>query len=782
MDYNSKLLRATIIIPVWNAWEETEKCLGSLRPTLRPGDEVLIVDNGSIDVTAVNLNSYDWVTVVRNEENLGFAKACNQGASIARNEVLVFLNNDTVVFEGWVDELLQPFTDHRVGAVGPRSNSVSGHQAIENIPYQDGNFEARSEFAVAWHRAHANQVYEAARLVGFCLAVRIEVFTSVGGFDEEYLIGGAEDDDLCLKIRSAGYHLVVANGCFVHHSSHSTFNANNVDWYSIQVENIGRFKEKWGIDRLPPLTLLSVFLIVKDEEKMLGNCLSSVEAVADEIIVYDMGSTDRTVEIARAHGATVIEGYWDDSFARARNAALEAAHGKWVLSIDADEVFLCNPNQLRSVLSDWKSPIEAFLVPIENHNGQGNPASVHTAIRLFRREDCISRHRIHEQVAAADDLPRSLEVAYLSGSRLIYSGNSADVFNSEKKAERNLAMAEAVVDDGVVSKPYAMINLGRALQEIGKSDEAIEVLTEAAEISQDLIVQRLAVRNLISILVELGRFDQALNEVEHLRRISVSQITADVAEGHLRIAMGEPEAGLGILARVPQRGRDDEGVEYQAHTLASMLGSAYASLGRYGEAADVVLEAVRSSGIMEADIGELTQWLLKAGRQPEEIADAIGLSDLVPVLSRVMSQPAPIADLLVETILTRFPERLEPLAVGARIAVNLPIARAMIWSSRLRQRGLASSCPLLAIAQDVNVHPGLRVVAAAAAYGTFGDQSALNPFLDAISQLSGKELEESIDQVSRIAPGLVDKKRSEITGPQPLLNDGLLSSQKLSPK
>lgn len=771
MDYNSNLLRATIIIPVCNGWRDTVECLGSLRPTLRPGDEVVVVDNGSADETVVNLNSYDWVTLIRNNEDLGYSVACNQGADIAKNDLLIFLHNDTTFFEGWLDELISPFSDQRIGAAGPRSNNAPGQQGIEGISYEAGDFTARAEFAMAWHRTHTKQVYEAARLGGFCLAVKLDAFKCVGGFDEGYRNPDIDDDDLSLKLRSAGYNLVVANGCFVHHSGHTAIEAENAEWYSVQSEDMGRFKEKWGVGGVPPLILVSVCLIVKDEEKMLGSCLSSVEEIADEIIVYDTGSTDRTVEIARAHGATVIEGYWDDSFARARNAALEAAHGKWVLSIDADEVFLCDPIQLRTALLDWNSKIEGFLVSIENLHGPGNAPSVHTAIRLFRREACIWRHRLHEQVVAADDLSRRLEVGYLSGSRLIHYGYSAEVFDSKNKAERNLALAKAAVDDGEVSKPYALMNLGRALEGVGKSDEAVNVLTGAAEISTDPIVQRLAVRNLISILGRQGRFEQALSEVDHLRRISVSQIAADIAEGHLRIAMGEPEIGLGLLARVPQRGRDDEGMEYQAHMLAAMRGSAYASLGRYGEAADVVLEAVRTSGILEADIGELTWWLLKAGRQPGEIADSIGPSDLVPVLGRVVRQPVPIADILAETMWLRFPDRLEPLAVGARIAAKLPIARAMIWSSRLRQKGLQSSCPLLAIAQDENMHPSLRVLAAAAAYGTFGDRSVINPFHDAKSLLSGKELEDSMGQIARIAPGLIYTKRSEVSEAQPLLKD-----------
>ena len=157
--------RATVVILAWNAWEHTRPCLDSLRPTLGPGDQVVVVDNGSTDATGEAIADYPWVDVVRNDENQGFARGCNQGAAVARGDVVVFLNNDTIVHEGWLDELLAPFTDLEVGAVGPRSNRVSGHQLIEGVSYRDGDARAIGEFAEAWRRAHAGSTSETARLV-----------------------------------------------------------------------------------------------------------------------------------------------------------------------------------------------------------------------------------------------------------------------------------------------------------------------------------------------------------------------------------------------------------------------------------------------------------------------------------------------------------------------------------------------------------------------------------------------------------------------------------------
>ena len=84
--------------------------------------------------------------------------------------------------------------------------------------------------------------------------------------------------------------------------------------------------------------LLTVAMMVKDEEGFLEDALVSAQPWADEIVVVDTGSTDRTVEIARRHGAKVSHFQWCDSFAAARNTTLERSTGRWILVLDADEL------------------------------------------------------------------------------------------------------------------------------------------------------------------------------------------------------------------------------------------------------------------------------------------------------------------------------------------------------------------------------------------------------------------------------------------------------------
>jgi len=89
--------------------------------------------------------------------------------------------------------------------------------------------------------------------------------------------------------------------------------------------------------------ILSIGMIVKNEEKVLRRCLESLKSITQqiksEIIIADTGSTDSTVEIAKEYTDNVFYFEWINDFAAARNSTLEKAKGKWFLFIDADEYF-----------------------------------------------------------------------------------------------------------------------------------------------------------------------------------------------------------------------------------------------------------------------------------------------------------------------------------------------------------------------------------------------------------------------------------------------------------
>lgn len=365
-----------MVILAWNAWDATEACLESLRPTLAEGDQVVVVDNGSVDATGEQLSRYDWLQVLTNAENLGFAKGCNQGAAVARHDTIVFLNNDTMVPAGWLEGLLEPFGDPAVVGTGPRSNAVSGAQLLRDETYgvvlgEPGAAAELADFAWRVRLTQAGRRRETQRLVGFCLAVRRSAFEAVGGWDERYEIGGCEDDDLCARLTGAGGRLLIVDDVFVHHKGHVTFQANGVDWYAVQRENfrrlhlahdLGQPQRPWPVPLAPerlerpePPPRVTVAVATFNRPKLLARALRSLARQtfrSFEVIVVNDGGADVAPvvsEYADELDVRLVSRGHPGGPATARNEALRLARGEFFLCLDDDDV--AYPHLLATLIS-----------------------------------------------------------------------------------------------------------------------------------------------------------------------------------------------------------------------------------------------------------------------------------------------------------------------------------------------------------------------------------------------------------------------------------------------
>jgi hypothetical protein len=108
---------------------------------------------------------------------------------------------------------------------------------------------------------------------------------------------------------------------------------------------------------------IALCLIAKNESAMIGDCLASVKAAVDQMVVVDTGSNDNTIAIAQAHGADVVHFEWCDDFSAARNAALPHVRCDWVLILDCDERLASGAAQaIRAAVNRPRA--EAFLLPL----------------------------------------------------------------------------------------------------------------------------------------------------------------------------------------------------------------------------------------------------------------------------------------------------------------------------------------------------------------------------------------------------------------------------------
>lgn len=236
----------SVVVPCWNGLEYTKSCLRSVLDRTDGDFELIVVDNGSEDGTPAFVRSLrdSRVTLIRNETNLGFAKAVNQGLRRARGRYAVWLNNDAVVTGGWAGRLVAGLERAPwIGAIGPYTNETSGPQRLAAATY--GEVSRLHAFAAAWAMRHEGRLAWAHRLIGFCLAHRRSVLDEIGYLDERFGLGTYEDFDFCLRLRQAGYELFIAEDAFIHHHGHKSFDGNRVGFNDQVRRNREVFIDKW---------------------------------------------------------------------------------------------------------------------------------------------------------------------------------------------------------------------------------------------------------------------------------------------------------------------------------------------------------------------------------------------------------------------------------------------------------------------------------------------------------------------------------------------------------
>ncbi len=289
LDTVARGAQVDVVIPLYNKAEYTKACLESLEAT--KGDvafRVILVDNGSTDGTGELLDVWaDRAVVVRPGENLGFSRGNNLGATHGNSPYLLFLNNDTVAEEGWLDQLYEVITDPDVGIVGPkllypnRTIQHAGLEIVGGVP--DHVFRNAPE-----DDAQASVSRDLDMVTGACLMIRRDLFETVGGFDEGY-VNGVEDVDLCLRVRDRGFRVrYVPESVLEHHEGTSEGRYNHVQ------QNLQRFGERFqgrfdAQARFVPV----VDGLVEDpgERKMLRGVWEGTQFVRHSLSIVNMAIT-----------------------------------------------------------------------------------------------------------------------------------------------------------------------------------------------------------------------------------------------------------------------------------------------------------------------------------------------------------------------------------------------------------------------------------------------------------------------------------------------------------
>lgn len=238
----------SIVVPVHNKFPVTYYCLVALLFAYNKASfEVILVDDGSSDDTVDVLDYVDGIQYLRNETSQGFIRSCNRGASIAKGQYIVMLNNDTEPTVHWLDELIFTFESFdKVGLAGSKLLYPDGKlQEAGGIVWSSGN---------PWNYGRSGNPHEprfsytrqADYLSGAAIMLTTALWKQVGGFSEEYCPAYFEDTDLAFKVRAAGYKTLFVPLSIVYHfegiSSGTSVTSGTKRYQEI---NRPKFKQKW---------------------------------------------------------------------------------------------------------------------------------------------------------------------------------------------------------------------------------------------------------------------------------------------------------------------------------------------------------------------------------------------------------------------------------------------------------------------------------------------------------------------------------------------------------
>ncbi len=239
-------MHCDIVIPVWNLKEDTERCVESLIKNTEFPFRLIIIDNGSRKKTKAYLESLksdgrlEGYILIRNEENLGYTRATNQGMEIADGEYICLLNNDTIMTKGWLKEMVRVAElSPDIGIVNPSSNNL-GHYK----PW----YVSLEEYARRLKEKYSGYYIEMATAIGFCYLIKKEVIQKIGILMEKYGLGNFEDTEYSIRAMRYGYKSVTARGAYVYHKVHASFNMIK-DWEAMFENNQEVFRELFGMPK-----------------------------------------------------------------------------------------------------------------------------------------------------------------------------------------------------------------------------------------------------------------------------------------------------------------------------------------------------------------------------------------------------------------------------------------------------------------------------------------------------------------------------------------------------
>ena len=238
----------SIVIPVFNEIAHTLACIHSLlEMRSKRSFEIIVGDDASTDETAAALKRLASVRHVRSETNRGFIANCNAAAAESRGRHVAFLNNDTIVLPGWLDEMVDTLErDRTIGLVGSKLIFADGRlQEAGGIIWRDGS---------AWNygrgqdpnRPEFSYLRDVDYVSGASIMLPTALWRELGGFDPWYDVAYGEDSDLAFRVRAAGRRVVLQPlSMLLHFEGVSSGTDTSTGVKAYQLSNAQKLFERW---------------------------------------------------------------------------------------------------------------------------------------------------------------------------------------------------------------------------------------------------------------------------------------------------------------------------------------------------------------------------------------------------------------------------------------------------------------------------------------------------------------------------------------------------------
>lgn len=259
---------------------------------------------------------------------------------------------------------------------------------------------------------------------------------------------------------------------------------------------------------------ISLCMIVKDEEKYLPQCLSSVKDIVDEIIVVDTGSDDKTVEIAKSFGAKVYYFKWNNNFSEARNVSLKYATKDWILIMDGDDEF-CSEDKVKfkKLLSNLNENSVYYFETLNYCGDFVNSTNVTVNLnpRLFK-----NKHGFHYTGEVHNQL---INDKYAIDNenypiKMYHYGYLNSSIKDKNKRSRNITLLKGQIEKNP-NDIYAYFNLGNEYCAQGKAEDGLKCYYKSyQEFNPNMGYSFVLLARIIICNTDLKKYDKALEFID----------------------------------------------------------------------------------------------------------------------------------------------------------------------------------------------------------------------------------------------------------------------------